>query len=102
MSFLLKTRQYLTRSLATHRKDMLRRVLSRSEMRGIQSLLYRLTYGTNLKVLAALYDTDKRGAHWYAQHYEKHFFPLRNMALNILEIGIGGYDDPHLFELCII
>jgi len=34
------------------------------------------------------------GLHWYAQHYEVHFAPLRRRRLNILEIGVGGFDDP--------
>jgi hypothetical protein len=41
-----------------------------------------------------LYGTDKWGGHWYAQHYERHFSPLKGKRLNILEIGIGGSEDP--------
>jgi hypothetical protein len=37
---------------------------------------------------------EEHGAHMYAQHYEKYFVPIRNKKLKILEIGIGGYDDP--------
>lgn len=37
--------------------------------------------------------TDKWGAHWYAQHYQKHFAPLRRKPIHILEIGIGGEGD---------
>jgi hypothetical protein len=46
-------------------------------------------------VLATLTGTDKWGAHWYAQHYLIHFTPIRDKQLNILEIGVGGYDDPN-------
>ena len=38
--------------------------------------------------------TDKWGAHWYTQHYHTHFKKIRNKKLNILEIGVGGYDSP--------
>lgn len=43
-----------------------------------------------------LFGTDKWGAHWYLQHYHTHFHPLRLKQLNILEIGVGGYDNPDL------
>jgi 23S rRNA U2552 (ribose-2'-O)-methylase RlmE/FtsJ len=42
-----------------------------------------------------MYGSDKWGQHWYAQHYERHFSPLRKKPLVVLEIGIGGYDNPH-------
>ena len=43
--------------------------------------------------LATLYGTDKWGSHWYAQHYQRYFEPLRRRRLNVLEIGVGGYND---------
>ncbi|MDT0469671.1 hypothetical protein [Streptomyces gibsoniae] len=49
----------------------------------------------DLTELAVRCGTDKWGAlHQYPQHYERHFAPLRDRRLTILEIGIGGYDDP--------
>lgn len=47
----------------------------------------------NLSHLALIYGTDKWGGHWYTQHYQRYFEPLKNKRLNILEIGVGGYDD---------
>lgn len=44
--------------------------------------------------LAIKYKTDKWGSHYYAQHYDTHFHKFRDMSINILEIGVGGYDDP--------
>jgi len=55
---------------------------------------YRGFSADNLTELASLHKTDKWGVHWYASHYEQHFRQLRKMDLNILEIGVGGYDDP--------
>lgn len=83
--------------LRTSLNETQRRRISRFQalkLRGSQHLLYRIFVGSNLKALATIYGTDKWGTHWYAQHYEKHFAPLRRKRLNILEIGIGGYDDP--------
>jgi demethylmacrocin O-methyltransferase len=54
----------------------------------------RLRWGDDLPALARYFGTDKWGAHWYAQHYQTHFAPLRRKPLRLLEIGIGGYDDP--------
>jgi hypothetical protein len=49
---------------------------------------------SDLTALATLHGTDKWGSHWYAQHYQRHFQPLRRKPINLLEIGVGGYDDP--------
>jgi len=56
--------------------------------------VFRAVFGRNLRALALLNGTDKWGEHWYARHYETHFAPLRLRRLKILEIGIGGYEDP--------
>ena len=48
----------------------------------------------DLLKLASLSGTDKWGAHWYAAHYARHFQPLRRKKITLLEIGIGGYDQP--------
>jgi|ERR1044071_3181138 demethylmacrocin O-methyltransferase len=83
--------------LRTSLDETQRRRISRFQalkFRGSQHFLYRIFIGSNLKALATIYGTDKWGTHWYAQHYETHFAPLRRKRLNILEIGIGGYDDP--------
>ncbi len=45
-------------------------------------------------MLATLYGTDKWGEHWYAAHYQRHFQRFRRKRIVLLEIGIGGYDDP--------
>ena len=46
------------------------------------------------RILALLFGTDKWNVHWYAEHYKTHFDPIRKRPLNILEIGVGGYDGP--------
>ena len=53
----------------------------------------RFVYRNNLSRLAAHFGTDKWNDHWYTQHYQRYFEPLRKLPLNLLEIGIGGYDD---------
>lgn len=50
----------------------------------------------NLNALAILHRSDKWNVHWYTQHYQRHFWEMRKMKLNVLEIGVGGYDDPHM------
>ncbi|HEX3172482.1 MAG TPA: hypothetical protein VHQ88_17990 [Burkholderiales bacterium] len=47
----------------------------------------------DLERLAVLHGSDKRDRPSYTAHYQRHFAPLRNKKLNILEIGVGGYDD---------
>ena len=50
----------------------------------------------DLPKLAAIYGTDKWGAHWYAAHYARHFQHLRRKKITLLEIGVGGYEKPEL------
>jgi hypothetical protein len=47
-----------------------------------------------LNRLARIFGTDKWGDHWYTEHYDRYFKPLRFRRLNVLEIGVGGYDLP--------
>lgn len=92
-------------SLASWLRTTIRSVLSPEQaqtlrryqalhFRGLQHLVYRGLCGSNLRALAQIYNSDKWGRHWYAQHYETHFRPLRRHKLTLLEIGIGGYDRP--------
>jgi hypothetical protein len=48
----------------------------------------------SLTALAEKYQSDKWGPHSYTRHYETHFARFREQPVNVLEIGIGGYDDP--------
>jgi hypothetical protein len=47
-----------------------------------------------LATLATRHGTDKWNSHWYAQHYERHFAPWRHKPVRLLEIGIGGMENP--------
>lgn len=51
-------------------------------------------YRADLTTLAIRFNADKWGGHWYTPHYERHFEPLRDQRVKILEIGIGGYIAP--------
>jgi hypothetical protein len=84
-----KTRDYLD---ADRRKRI--RKYQGLHFRVLQHLVCRCLFGSNLKALALFYGTDKWGGHRYAQHYEEHLSPLKRRRLNILEIGVGGSDDP--------
>lgn len=44
--------------------------------------------------LAVLHGTDKFGAHDYTPVYHAHFHAMRDSPLRLLEIGVGGYDNP--------
>lgn len=48
----------------------------------------------DLNFLAVVYKTDKWGKHFYTQHYKFHFSSFRKKKINLLEIGIGGYENP--------
>lgn len=61
--------------------------------KGLQLVLSFIPHSHNLEMLAIKHGTDKWG-HSYIKHYEQYFARLRKQSLNILEIGIGGYNDP--------
>lgn len=50
---------------------------------------------SDLTFLAQIYGTDKWGEHWYTPHYKFHFQEFRKKKINLLEIGVGGYDKPY-------
>jgi len=52
-------------------------------------------HGNNLDKLAQIYGTDKWGRHYYTPHYGTHFKDFKYQKINILEIGVGGYDNPY-------
>ena len=81
-------------TFAEKMKAPLRSLLNPGQRRLVKNLLSPF-YRSNLSQLAVLFGTDKEsGHHHYTQHYQRHFEVLRQEELKILEIGIGGYDDP--------
>jgi hypothetical protein len=63
-------------------------------LRPLQHALGVLTCLGDLTRLARYFDSDKAGGHHYTQHYETHFGPVRRKPLTVLEIGVGGNEDP--------
>jgi hypothetical protein len=75
-------------------KGWLRSHVSDSQSRTLKHHYGKLLHAKDLRRLARLFGTDKEGLHFYCQHYQNHFQALRLKHINLLEIGIGGYDDP--------
>ncbi|MFD9895425.1 class I SAM-dependent methyltransferase [Amycolatopsis sp. NPDC059027] len=49
----------------------------------------------SLEEYAVRYGADKWGGlHWFTPHYERHFRRFRDRPVRVLEIGIGGFQDP--------
>jgi hypothetical protein len=65
-------------------------------LRKIYTSFASLGHGHDIGKLAGIYKTDKGGDHYYTDHYETHFRKFRFKRVNLLEIGVGGYDDPKL------
>ena len=68
----------------------LKRLIPRSVKRHL-SLWWRRN---DLPWLADYFGTDKWGLHRYAPHYARHLAHLRRRRFNLLEIGVGGHDNP--------
>jgi demethylmacrocin O-methyltransferase len=73
---------------------LLRNTVGLEQRRALRVLLAKI-YPWNLNHLALIYGSDKWGGHFYTPHYDAHFRNLKKKKLRILEIGVGGYDDPH-------
>lgn len=54
----------------------------------------RLAAPRTLREIALAHGCDKADAHCYMEAYESHFGRRRNDPVKLLEIGIGGYEDP--------
>ncbi|HTX65798.1 MAG TPA: hypothetical protein VMD31_08485 [Opitutaceae bacterium] len=74
---------------------MLKSIVPARQWTSLKEFVARHFLARNLRLLATLYGSDKWGEHWYARHYERHFSSLRKEKIVLLEIGIGGYNDPH-------
>lgn len=66
------------------------RLKIRFKLRSIKAFFYL----SNLNKLASIHRTDKNGCHFYTQHYQNHFRPYRYKKISLLEIGVGGYENP--------
>jgi len=78
-------------------KDRLKGILNDEQRRTWRRQLAEpagLIFRRDLRRLAVIYGSDKWNSHWYAQHYQHHFYPSRRKKITLLEIGIGGNDDP--------
>jgi hypothetical protein len=73
------------KSMDCHTKKRIRSIVRKS--------VRMIPFFINLNMLALINGTDKL-AHDYISKYQKHFKSIRNRRMKILEIGIGGYDDP--------
>jgi hypothetical protein len=78
------------------------KLLSRQKLSDQQFKFFRnlardmmaIGHGANLSKLAKVYNTDKFRGHYYAPHYQTHFQRFRNKKVRMLEIDVGGYENP--------
>lgn len=83
--------------MLSHIESFARRHLSPRGVKAFKALrdhVRAFAYRGDLIRLGICFETDKWGAHWYLQHYQRHFCDLQKKPLNLLEIGIGGYKQP--------
>jgi hypothetical protein len=60
----------------------------------ISTLVFNLL-PLSLTSLCSFYGSDKWGSHFYTSVYDNIFRPLKHQKINLLEIGVGGYEDPY-------
>lgn len=71
-------------------KKIVLNILKTKFFKSIFSILFLF----DLTKLARLHGTDKWGRHSYTPIYQEHFNKTKFKRINLLEIGVGGYDDP--------
>ncbi len=82
---LLRAKLFLKSKLTDHQVRTLRRFTINGLARGCKF---------NLPRLAELYGCSKGIEHRYLEHYEEHLSPWRKRKITVIEIGIGGNEDP--------
>jgi hypothetical protein len=75
----------LRKRLTVEQIDYLKRLYRRSQHAWLRTL-----HSNDLRRMGNVFRAGKYD--WYYPAYERHFHGLRDRPLNILEIGIGGYD----------
>lgn len=50
----------------------------------------------DLTRMALIHRTDKFGYHFYTPHYQRHLKKFKFKKIKLLEIGVGGYEDPFI------
>jgi hypothetical protein len=85
------TTRSLVRSVLTRMMSPDQLALTGRRLRTVEAIFH----SNDCVKLSAIFGSDKWGDHWYAQHYNRHFLPLRMKRLTIVEIGVGGYGDPN-------
>jgi demethylmacrocin O-methyltransferase len=78
-------------------KDFIEKKFSKVQRRNVRNFLNDIRASFvpgNLNQLARIYKTDKWGEHRYTPHYKTHLKKYRFKKINLLEIGVGGYEEP--------
>ncbi len=79
-------------------KEYLRKRLSDLQKRKLLNFISDIKafgFGFNLNKLGRVYETDKIGQHFYTPHYMTHLKKFKYKRIKLLEIGVGGYENPN-------
>ena len=79
-------------------KKILKEKLSVTSVRKLKNLIQDIKafgLGRDLNKLGRIYGTDKIGTHFYTPHYQTHLRRFKYKRINLLEIGVGGYENPY-------
>jgi len=87
-------KQFLKKNLSPELFEKVRRLFSPFIIRinNVRSI----GLDDNLDKLGKIYESDKIGRHFYTPYYQLHFNRFRNSEIKMLEIGVGGYENPKL------
>ena len=78
-------------------------VQNKEKLRSIHTFIFKFLYSpiysrifaSDLTKLALHFGSDKAGSHEYTKTYNEHLKNFRKAKINLLEIGVGGHEDPN-------
>ena len=77
--------EFLKKKLSDKQKRKLRHIINKIKAIG---------FFNNLNRLAEIYGSEKWGSHYYTPHYKLHLGRFKFRRVNLMEIGVGGFEKP--------
>lgn len=94
MNMLKKIKENIKKNRPKMSNRKLRIIL---KLRNIIDDIKAIGSGNNLDRLGKIYGSDKAiGEHFYTPHYKSHLKRFKFRKINLLEIGVGGYEIPYM------
>jgi cephalosporin hydroxylase len=75
--------------------QILKNLIGEKKYLKLKEAYFAYRYTHDLNKLATVFGTDKWGSHFYTKHYQRFLQHLKDKKFTMLEIGVGGYENPN-------